>query len=102
MQGGFATGLSTGLVVDTAGLFTQGFSISLYVSFVSFFCFHHIIMMPCISFSFSRYLVCSVYSLLSMIGIYTDHSSFMSFISPHASFGIVNKLVKDTNAFLCF
>ena len=53
-------------------------------------------------FQFSRYLVCSVYSLLSMIGIYINHSSFMSFISLHASFGIVNKLVKDTNAFLGF
>ena len=56
-------------------------------------------MMPCISFSLSRYLVCSVYSLLSLLGIYTNHSSF---ISSHASFGIVNKLVKDTNAFSLF
>ena len=29
MQGGFVAGLSAGLVADTAGLFTQGFSIDL-------------------------------------------------------------------------
>ena len=40
MQGGFAAGLSTGSVADTAGLFTQGFSIHfITVSFVSFFVF---------------------------------------------------------------
>ena len=36
MQGGFAAGLSAGLVADTTGLFTQGFSIDLSLSFVSF------------------------------------------------------------------
>ena len=38
--GGFAAGLSTGSVMDTAGLFTQGFSINfINVNFVSFFVF---------------------------------------------------------------
>ena len=80
----------------------KGFFICYTISFRFKFHFHHIIMMPCISFSSSRCLVCSVYSLLSLPGIYTNHSSFISFISSHASFGIVNKLVKDTNAFSLF
>ena len=37
-----------------------------------------------------------------MVGIYIDHSSLISFISYHASFRVVNKLVKDTNALLLF
>ena len=64
-----------------------GFPFGFTINLVSFFRFHHITMMSCISFSSSRYLVCSVYSLLSMIGIYINHSSFMSFLSLHASFG---------------
>ena len=40
MQGGLYAGLSTGSVVDTAGLFMQGFSIDfINVSFVLFFVF---------------------------------------------------------------
>ena len=37
-----------------------------------------------------------------MVGIYINHSSLISFIYLHASFRVVKKLVKDTNAFLCF